>query len=393
MVEPINKKESKFTPAPPNYSEEPPYMESEERETGVGMSMPKGESLINKVIPIGLAVLVSIAVVGIFFSPVKKDIYQADITRLETDLVAMRKVDASQDARISKVVKDAQAAVTSKTEEVDDKVASALASIDQKVASIDQKVANATSNFDLSNYATKSDLSGLNSEVDALEALLAATKSELATTKSELTAKIGEVGDSNIDELWEEIDKLIEKNEELEDDIIEKMDDDIEDVRGEIYKLRDNDEDLEDAITALEEEIDDLEVSSSSSEPVVSIVDLGNTGFISEGYDRINTYKITIENDTNSDIEITELWILLNPTKVSSALGGITSVRLTTMSSSIVWASVGATTLQFLNHTSIDVEANDKETIFVEARIEFSKGDGVVTCNPPEVILEDWEKL
>jgi len=242
--------------------------------------------------------------------------------------------------------------VASKAEEIDSKIASA-------VASIDQKVTNATSN--LGDYATKSSLATTDSRLIATESGLAELSSKitdletlLASTKSELTAKIGEDNSEDIDELWDELDDLTTQLEELE------------------------------------EEVAEIETSSSSSEPDIEIEDWGNTGFVLDGYNLKNTYKLTIENNTNSDIAVTELWVLIQPETMT---GSITGVQMISTRGSVIWAPVSSKTLQFYSIRDIEIDKNDYETLYLEATVLYSLNDGVVSGGTVDVELEDWEKL
>ena len=173
-------REPKYTPAPPDYGEEPLYMESEEGRLPLGRSK---ESLTNKLVLIGIAVLVSILLVGIFMSPVNSKQHQADITRLENDLVAMRETDKGLDTKAQGAVSALNAQIT-RIDSLQDAIGNTATK--PELATLNNKVTElAALNNKLNDLATKVELatvqSGLTAEITAL-------KSEIATIKADLKA-------------------------------------------------------------------------------------------------------------------------------------------------------------------------------------------------------------
>jgi len=139
-------KKPKFTPAPPDYSGEPPYIEPEE----AGLPKARPEGMLNKLILPALAILVAVILVGVFFAPVNKKVYQADITRLESDLVAMRESNSSMTEQFGELNSKISAEYATKSSI--DALANLPATVDAKYAelntnlsaTIDEKLATIT---------------------------------------------------------------------------------------------------------------------------------------------------------------------------------------------------------------------------------------------------------
>ena len=325
----------KYTPAPPDYREEPPYPESEE----MGMPMPKGESVVNKVIPVGLAVLISIILVATFFSPVNKSVYQSDITRLETDLVAIREVDVAQNTKIDKVVTDAQAAVSSKSDEVDSKIVNAVANIDQKVAS-------ATSN--LGDYATKSSMALTNEEISAL--------------KNKVSNLEGSASSSVMTDLQNKVNTAVTNIAVLT-------------AENAALKIR---------IVTLEEEGVGI---SSAKKPVLDLSE--RSAPTGSGWSPWAVgLNLEIENNTKGDIIIYEegLRIYIDLTTP----GTIDTVHLLTTNQNLAWASIQPTIPYFYNAKSIYIDQGDTETLRLVLTITLKLNDPI-TSYEMETELGDWD--
>jgi len=326
----------KYTPAPPDYREEPPYPESEE----MGMPMPKGESVVNKVIPVGLAVLISIILVATFFSPVNKSVYQSDITRLETDLVAIREVDVAQNTKIDKVVTDAQAAVSSKSDEVDSKIVNAVANIDQKVAS-------ATSN--LGDYATKSSMALTNEEISAL--------------KNKVSNLEGSASSSVMTDLQNKVNTAVTNIAVLT-------------AENAALKIR---------IVTLEEEGVGI---SSAKKPVLDLSERSTPIWDGATYTWQVALTLDIDNNTKDDVIIYEDGIRIYIDPVTT--GTISSVQLISTNKSLAWAPTQSTIPYFYNAKSIRIDQGDTETIRLVLSIGLTTGVGISSYEM-ETELSDWD--
>jgi len=181
-TEGLEPKGLQYEPAPPDYGEEPPYMESEEK----GLPPARGESIINKLIPIGVAVLISVLLVGFFFSPVKQSQYKADVTRLENDLVAMREVEKNLGNKITTL----ETANKENLNVINDAVSKATKDIETKATSVTQSLAGYVTKEELNN--AKSDVVELKASFTSLQTsfnnitLPAETQAKLNTLASEI---------------------------------------------------------------------------------------------------------------------------------------------------------------------------------------------------------------
>ncbi len=155
-------KERRFRPAPPDYGEEPPYPESEER----GIPTQRRESPYKSIIINAIVALVIVFAMNSFIMPtVGKNTYQVDITRLENDLVAIRNVDVDQNSKITKVVSDAQTIIVNKTNEIDNKINNTSQTLEQRIATAISSFANYATKDSLTNYATSTTVNELSKKI------------------------------------------------------------------------------------------------------------------------------------------------------------------------------------------------------------------------------------
>ena len=160
------------------YKSAPP--ESFRQDEGEGLGATK-ESPIKNIIITAIVSLVIFVLMSSFITPVaSKKTYEADITRLETDLVAMREVETRLSDRIAGQDGKITAAVTKS-----DTTSNALASLATKA--------------ELSNYASVSTVNALDTIVQTLVSLPAILDQKLTDFAAELEEKLeDEVKDLNI---------------------------------------------------------------------------------------------------------------------------------------------------------------------------------------------------
>ena len=253
--------EGNYKPAPPDYGEEPPYMEDEGRR---GLPPARGESIVSKIIPIAAAVLISVLLVGMFFAPVNKKQYEADITRLEADLVAMRAVEKTlTDKTIAlEEANKANLAV------INDALTKATKDIETKVVAVTNQ---------LTSYATKSELESAKNSITELKTSFASLPAE---TQAKLTT-----------------------------------------VSAEIAALKTQ-------ITALEKQIEDMEKVTPPSSKAVSISTktLGSSLMPSNDTTLTTSFRVTLVNNTATEIKDIVLSILVQTDSIvgytSSTLSG-----------------------------------------------------------------------
>lgn len=333
-----------YRPAPPNHGTEPPYEESPYGESEGGSNWPTkpGSPWKGIIIQAIVALVIVFLMNSIIMPTAGKKQYIADITRLENDLMAMREVDKSLDSKVSSVTQSAQDAINAKLIEVDEKV-------NRVTGEIDNKVASATSS--LGDYATKTSLSDTKG---TLENSITNIQNSLNSVKSDLENRINNINNSDI--------------------VILKED---------IVTLTNTVEDIQEELEILQEE------GIVSKEPEVEIEDWGATGFSKDVWNWKNNYKLTIRNNSNKDITITELWVFIQPSVLTGSIAG---VQLNTTKGSAIWGSISNISLQFYSYTDIEIEKNDTEVFYLEAVVLYSLDDGMVSGGTVGVGLEEWEE-
>lgn len=330
--------ESRYTPAPPDYGEEPPYIEE-------GIRNPAPQSGINQYKPLIITAIVALAVVFLmnsFIMPVVgKKAYIDDITRLENDLVSVRDNIKTQNNKIDNSIKDAQAAVETKKKEIDTQVKNATNTLEQKIA---------TAMSNLGNYLTRNDLNTIN---------------------------------NNINNLSNKVNNL-----------------DIPDTSGmqaKIITLESEIDTLRTTIRDLEYEIDNIETSSSSKKPDVDLVQY-STAFVKNtsadalgfGFCYEADYTLTIDNDSSSDIRIDEenLFIGFNIAAGST----INKVQLVTINKNIPWGQYAGNTPEFYNTRDIEIDSDDRESYRLRLSVFLLTDTGAPTATYG-VDLDDWSDI
>ena len=324
-----------YEPAPPNYEGEPPYQDDESR----GRMPIKTESPWKGIIVQAIVALVVVFLMNSAIMPMAgKKAYIADITRLETDLVAIRAVDSAQNTKIDKVVSDAQATITKASDTVDKKISEANTSIDQKVAKVTST---------LENYATKSSVSDMDSRITGLN-------NSLTAAVNDLNSKLSNINSSDIN----------------------NMKADIAALKVEIANLK--------------VEIANIDTTSGSKKPTVDITERVAptwTGDTTPAYTWQVGLTLDIDNNTSADIEIPEDGIRIYIDPVTS--GTITGVQLITLNKSLAWVPIQTTIPYFYNARTIYVDKGDTETLRLTLTITLSTGVGI-SGYESEAEITDW---
>lgn len=334
--------QTNYSPAPPDLGEELLFREGEARNRMPSESNSPWKGIVVNII----VALVIVFLMNSFVMPtVGKKQYVGDITRLENDLVAIRQVDASQNTKIDKVASDAQAIVNGKMDAIDKKIADANNGIDQKVAAV-------TGSLD--NYATKSSLSDTNNRIDN-------TNNSLTSLANDLNNKISNFSSADINNL--KVDMATLKVE----------------------------------IAGLKADIADIDNSNTSKEPDIELEPVG-TGVFTEntptgytgGYVYETTLKLRVENNSDDDINITELHIYIYPTIGSG--GVISQVQLTDQMGKTFWTSVDGKTPIFYNYKDIEINDNDTDTYTLKLTIVITGQNNGISSYESDIELEDWEE-
>lgn len=151
-----SEREEGYVPAPPDYGTQPVFMEGEDL-------LPRKESQTKPTIITAIVALVVVFIFTSFISPmVGKKAYEADITRLETDLVAVRATDSGLSDRIT-----AQ----------ESQIATSVAKSEAATNSI-------------AGYATATELASLNTLLQNTISTATQTQATATSTKDELMGKI-----------------------------------------------------------------------------------------------------------------------------------------------------------------------------------------------------------
>jgi hypothetical protein len=330
--------EERYKPAPPDYGNEPPCEEGMEP-TGRGQHPPpKPDSPLKFLLISGIIALVIVFLMNSFIMPtVGKKAYIDDITRLENDLVAMRAVEKSLGDKVTAL----ETANKNNLNVINDALNKATNDINTKTTAFTNSLSNYATKDSLNKYATQDNINAL--------------QTSITNTKSELEAMIGKVSSDDIKKLQGQLDTLAKQ------------------------------------LADLEEEVANIEVAEAGAkEPEVTLTqfsDFGTEVSHPSGYAYEATLKLTIENESDEDINITDLFISIYP----NTTGVITGVQLTDLTSKSYWASVDSTTPLFYNYRDIEIDNDDKETYTLRVTIVLATNVGISSYES-EVELQDWEE-